>query len=73
MKLWKADSYPIAYGYVMKENSQIVKTYYYWQMGKLYIGGVPLDSGDPWLNSILCSLLKKRPSDGFVKTEIILT
>ena len=74
----KPDAYPQA------ENSDIVKTYYYWQMGKLYIGGVPIGGAgpgyvsmgpltDPFLSTVLALLLKKRPSDGFVKTEIILT
>ena len=75
----KADSYPL------EENSDVVKTYYYWQLGKLYIGGVPIGGvgpnapcligpgDDAWLKTVLCTLMKKRPSDGIVKTTVILT
>ena len=76
MKLWKADSYPL------EEKSDVVKTYYYWQMGKLYIGGVPIGTrapcligpgDDAWMKTVLHYLLKNRPSDGIIKTTVILT
>lgn len=64
-----ADSYPPT------ENSDIVKTYYYWQLDKLYIGGVPINGtgSDLYLNTVLHKLLKLRPKDGCVMTTIILT